>query len=110
MQSSLYGAMGYLAMAFSMQLICYCLEMDIRQLQLVVEGGSLGSYLVGGIGSVCSTAITSFVGCGAMKAVPEMASMVFPGHASHGAAHFIGGMQSTAAAPAKMAIKYAMKS
>lgn len=91
--ASFYGAMGYLAMAFSMQLICYNLEVDITALKDIVESGKpIGTYLNGGIGSVCTTAVTYFVGCFAMKAVPEMASMCFPGSASMAASTFIGGL------------------
>lgn len=91
--ASLYGAMGYLAMAFSMQLICYSLERDIETLaRIAADESYLGTYLLGGIGTVCTTAITYFVGCFAMKAVPEMATMVFPGQMMHSAGSFIGGL------------------
>lgn len=112
--ASLYGAMGYLAMAFSMQLICYCLEMDIQALQNIIDGstsaaGGMITYLKGGLGTVCTTAIAYFVGCAAMKAIPEMASMVFPGSHSHGATHFISGMQSTAKSVTMTAVTKGMK-
>lgn len=113
--ASLYGAMGYLAMAFSMQLICYCLEMDIQALQAIIDGstsaaGGMLTYLKGGLGTVCTTAISYFVGCAAMKAVPEMATMVFPGSHSMGAGQFIGGLQSSAKSGAMMAVTKGMKS
>ena len=97
--ASFYGAMGYLAMAFSMQLICYSLEMDINALDGIVKGeNGLLTYLAGNIGTTCNTIITYFVGCFAMKAVPEMASMCFPGSASMAASTFIGGMGGKAMA------------
>lgn len=94
---SLYGAMAYLTMAFSMNLITYCLEMDIQNLEGIVnQDGSVLAYMMGGLGTVCTHVIAYFAGCAAMKAVPEMASMVFPGGHSMAAGQFIGGMQSTA--------------
>ena len=108
--ASFYGAMAYLAMAFSVQLICYNLETDIKILNDIMNSGApLGTYMIGGLGSVCTTAVTYFVGCFAMKAVPEMASMCFPGSASHAASHFVGGMQSTAKAAAMVPVKAAEK-
>lgn len=95
--ASLYGAMAYLAMAFSMHLITYCLEADISSIDAIVNSsGSVTAFLqfsAGGLGTVATTAIAYFVGAFAMKAVPEMASMVFPGSHSMGASNFIGGMQ-----------------
>lgn len=102
--ASLYGAMGYLAMAFSMQLVCYSLEIDIQNLDnFAKDFAKIGEYAAGTFGTCCTTAVTYFVGCFAMKAVPEMASMAFPGHASHAAVNFISGMGGTAASGAKMA-------
>jgi len=104
--ASLYGAMAYLAMAFSIQLICYSLEQDAAAIQKFIDNGwTIFSYATSMFGTCCTTAITYFVGCLAMKAVPEMATMAFPGHASHAAINFISGMGSKAYTVGKLGMK-----
>ena len=93
--TSLYGAMAYLAMAFSLQLICYALEQDINALMAFAEDDGIGTFFQfssGLIGTTCMHAVTYFVGCFAMLAVPEMATLAFPGHTSMAASSFISGM------------------
>ena len=93
--TSLYGAMAYLAMAFSLQLICYALEQDINALMAFAEDDGIGTFFQfssGLIGTTCMHAVTYFVGCFAMLAVPEMATLAFPGHTSMAASSFISGL------------------
>lgn len=91
---SMYGALAYLVMAFSMQLIAHCLEQDLIMLQSIVNtGGGVLAYAQGAFGTTCMTIVAYFVGSLAMLSVPEMASWVFPnGNMSTGASSFVGGM------------------
>lgn len=105
--ASLYGAMAYLVMSFSMQIIMHNLQIDISTLTALCGGAddmvNVLEYDMGGIGTCISSAICYFVGMIALTAVPDLASCAFPGSASMAAANFIGGMKHQASRGVGMA-------
>lgn len=95
--ASLYGAMAYLVMSFSMQLIVHNLELDVQTITALCDSqASILEYDLGGIGTSITTVITYFVGMIALSAVPDLASCAFPGAGSMAVQHFIGGMKQQA--------------
>lgn len=76
---SLYGAMAYLVMIFSMQLMKYGIEYDIIVLNDVASGDEgLGSYMASSIGTSIQTLVGLVCGTMAMKTVPEIATWAVP--------------------------------
>ena len=77
---SLYGAMAYLVMIFSMQLMKYGIEADIKTLTFVASGDEgLGSYMASTFGTSIQTLVGLVCGAMAMKTVPEIATWAIPG-------------------------------
>jgi hypothetical protein len=98
---SLYGAMAYLVMIFSMQLMKYGVQADTQIINNILAGeDSLQAYQATGLGSTLQTLIGLICGGMALKTVPEIASWVVPSAAVHSANGFMAGtagkIQSTA--------------
>lgn len=95
---SMYGAMAYLVMSFTLVLLKFSYDADIIKLTTVLTtNDGLMAYLGSMLGTCATVIVTYFCGALAMSAVPEMASWCIPGgSASMGASHFIGGMQGKA--------------
>lgn len=93
---SMYGAMAYLVMTFACTMICMTLRADIARLGALDVDPNAGfmQYLRSGFGTTVLTFVGYMVGCFAMTAVPELASMTFPGHMLHGGSNFISGMSN----------------
>lgn len=92
---SLYGAMAYLVMIFSMQLMKYGIEYDIIVLNDVASGDEgLGSYMASSIGTSIQTLVGLVCGTMAMKTVPEIATWAVPGQAIHASGQFMAGTAS----------------
>lgn len=100
---SLYGAMAYLVMIYSLAILEFAYQADISQLQGIADGtaaagvGTVWNYVTSLLSSSCLVFIAYLCGTLAMSTVPEMASWCIPGgSASMGAANFVGGMISRA--------------
>lgn len=95
---SMYGAMAYLVMSFTLVLLKFSYDADIIKLTTVLTTtDGLMAYIGSMLGTCATVIVTYFCGAMAMSAVPEMASWCIPGgSASMGASHFIGGMQGKA--------------
>lgn len=95
---SLYGAMAYLVMTFTMYMLQFCYDTDVLKLTALQNSGTgLWDYITSALGTTCSCIVGYFCGAIAMGTVPEISSWVLPGgSASMGASHFIGGLQSKA--------------
>lgn len=95
---SMYGAMAYLVMSFTLVLLKFSYDADIIKLTTVLTTtDGLMAYIGSMLGTCATVIVTYFCGALAMSAVPEMASWCIPGgSASMGASHFIGGMQGKA--------------
>ncbi len=105
---SLYGAMAYLVMIYSLYLLQFAYEVDCAKIQAITTGAvgggitTLWDYVTGLLSSSCMVFIAYLCGTLAMSTVPEMASWCIPGgSASMGASQFIGGMISRAERTAK---------
>lgn len=105
---SLYGAMAYLVMIYSLYLLQFAYEVDCDKINAITTGavsGGIGTwwdYVTGLVGSACMVFVAYLCGTLAMGTVPEMASWCIPGgSASMGASQFIGGMISRAEKGAK---------
>lgn len=98
---SLYGAMAYLVMAFSLVVIDFCLKSDIAMLDnLISQGGAtvLQAMQFNIWGSFCQTVIAYLVGFIALLKAPAMADMAFPGaSAGEAANNFLQGTAGKAA-------------
>lgn len=105
---SLYGAMAYLVMIYSLYLLQFAYEVDCAKIQAITTGAvgggitTLWDYVTGLLSSSCMVFVAYLCGTLAMSTVPEMASWCIPGgSASMGASQFIGGMISRAERTAK---------
>ena len=89
---SFYGAMAYLVMIFSMQLMKYGIEADTKAMTAVMNGtDGVGTSINSSFGTIISTTLTMFCAAQAMSSVPEIASWVIPSQAIHAAGGFMGG-------------------
>lgn len=94
---SLYGAMAYLVMILSMQLMKYGIQVDTATLTAISEGESgIWNYWSSGLGTTIQTIIGMVVGAWALRTVPEIASWAIPSTAIQSANHFIQGTSSKA--------------
>lgn len=94
---SLYGAMAYLVMILSMQLMKYGIQVDTAVLTQIGEGESgIWNYWSSGLGTAAQTAIGMFVGAWALRTVPEIASWAIPGNIIQGANSFLQGTSGKA--------------
>lgn len=100
---SLYGAMAYIVMAFSMQMITYAYEVDLSNLTVFKEQGTIFAYAAYDTGlmtTILQTLVAYLVGAFAMGTVFELASWVIPGgQASMAAGGFLRGMGGMARKP-----------
>lgn len=89
---SLYGAMAYLVMIFSLQLVKYGLSTDISVLnQIAADEAGIIDYMASNFGTTIQTVVGLFCGAIAMKSVPEIASWVIPSNTIMAASGFIQG-------------------
>ena len=89
---SLYGAMAYLVMILSMQLMKYGIQVDTATLTAISEGESgIWNYWSSGLGTTIQTIIGMVVGAWALRTVPEIASWAIPSNLIQGANSFIQG-------------------
>ena len=95
---SFYGAMAYLVMTFSCELITFTINTDIIKLNEIIRNPDmgLGEYLKAGFGTTIMVVVGYLTGAIAMGTVNELASFVFPGSHLMGASSFIGGMKNYA--------------
>lgn len=97
---SLYGAMAYIVMTYTLYLLQFAYEVDCEKLNALANGDNgissldnVFNYVCGLMGSSCTVVIAYLCGGLAMSIVPELASWCIPGgSASMGASNFIGGM------------------
>ena len=95
---SFYGAMAYLVMTFSCELITFTINSDIIKLNAIIRNPDmgLGEYLKAGFGTTIMVVVGYLTGAIAMGTVNELASFVFPGSHLMGASSFVSGMKGYA--------------
>jgi len=82
---SLYGAMAYLVMTYSLVIINFALESDIKMLSLYIEQGYIDfTGNTGMWGTVTQTFIAYITGFAALLKAPAMAELAFPGASGMG--------------------------
>ena len=82
---SLYGAMAYLVMTYSMLVINFCLESDIKMLSLCIAQGHIDFFGGSGMwGTITQTFIAYITGFAALLKAPAMAELAFPGASGMG--------------------------
>lgn len=92
---SLYGAMAYLVMIFSMQLMKYGIMADTDILNEIASGDEgLGSYMASSFGTSIQTLIGLICGTMAMKTVPEIATWAVPSQPIQASGQFLAGTAS----------------
>lgn len=107
---SLYGAMAYLVMIFSLQLTKYGLLTDIDTLnQIAADEAGIIDYMGSNFGTTILTVACLFCGGIAMKSVPEIASWVIPSEIIHSAGGFYQGTAGTVTGHAAKRVEYLMK-
>ena len=89
---SFYGVMAYIVMIFTLQLMYYTIDADIKVLTKMTADLDIGEYSSGLFGSSCLTLVAMIVGYQALKMVPELASWVFPASPIQSTRGFIQGM------------------
>lgn len=103
---SLYGAMAYLVMIFSMQLIKYGIRADINSFNAAVNDNAvLFAYMRDTCGHAGLYLVTMLCGAIALKTVPEMVTWVIPSDTARTAAQFMEGMTEVTSRAQKMATK-----
>ncbi len=89
---SLYGAMAYLVMILSMQLMKYGIQVDTAVLTKIDAGDAgLTNFFGSLMGTRIQTLIGMIVGAWALRTVPEIASWAIPSNLIQGANSFIQG-------------------
>jgi hypothetical protein len=89
---SFYGAMAYLVMIFSLQLVKYGLSTDISVLnQIAANEAGIIDYMASNFGTTMQTVIGLLCGAVAMKSVPEIASWIVPSSIAQSAQSFYQG-------------------
>lgn len=104
----LYGFVGYIVLAASMQLIIYGIEMDIQVLSKAMSNSeAFAAYSKSSVVTAIFHFVTLMVGAAAIRMVPELSTWIIPSTTTHAASAFTSGVTNQITNAGKSAIKLA---
>lgn len=93
---SLYTCLTYLVITYVDQIFIYALRTDYNTMMAATGGLDLfTSYCDSSVGTAGCYIVACFLGCFAIRWVPELASWIIPAQASQNAAHMVSGVQNS---------------
>ena len=106
---SLYTCLTYLVITYVDQIFIYALRTDYN-VMMAANGGleMYSAFSESSVGTAGCYVVACFLGCFAIRWVPELAAWIIPAQASQNAAHMVAGVQSKAVNTIKTAATAAL--
>lgn len=103
---TLYPSITYLVIVYVDQIFLYALQMDYKTITAAASSEEMfAAYTNSSLGTTCCYVVACFIGCLAIRWVPELASWCMPAHAAQSATGVVTGMQSVATRAATAGVK-----